>query len=154
MTTGEQPEWNPDDLDVEPGVESDPHDAHDVEPDANPVRARAKRLAVWGAVTLWIVSPLFIGAFITTAVHVADHGGAHGLAMVGFVVWAFACFVVMSLGFLMLMGGVYLWWRSRNPVPLTARGPADERRAAVLRELQEELRAQDVQPGADDSARP
>lgn len=144
MTTGEQPEQRPDDLDVEP----------DLEPDADPVRARAKRLAVWGAVTLWIVSPLFIGAFITAAVHVADHGGAHGLAMVGFVVWAFACFVVMSLGFLMLMGGVYLWWRSRNPARSVVRRPVDERRAVVLREPHEELQARDAQPGVDDSARP
>lgn len=118
--------------------------------DAVPLQ-RARRLALYGAVTLWLVSPLLIGAWVTTAVHLADGGPVGSITYAAMAAGAIVCLLVLGFGFACVMGGVYLWWRSRNPrrMPPTRDAARAARRAVVLREVQEGLRASGEATAAD-----
>lgn len=102
---------------------------------------RAKRMAVIGAVLLWIVSPILIGGLITVLVRMQGrHVGA--LAYAGVLIWALAALVVLLVGFAYLLAGVFFWWRAHHPHTQVVRtaSPTDrEDRAQLLRELRTEL---------------
>lgn len=132
------------------------------------ILARARRLAVWGCLLLFVVSPLMLGAWITVAVRLADGGSTGAGTYALMVVWALVCLVALLFGFALFLGGVYLWWRSRNPRAVVRTTSDSDRRTTLLKELQEELRVQragdSVEPAdhsmadpaqrADDSAQP
>lgn len=106
--------------------------------------ARGKRLAIIGAVLMWVVSPVLIGGLITVTVRSANSSGGKlgGLAMAGVIVWAAVCLVVLVVAFAFMMGGVFLWWRSHNPGPIATkrRAPrAASSRGQTLHELRSEL---------------
>lgn len=106
--------------------------------------ARAKRLGIIGAVVLWVVCPLAIGGFVRVGVALADHNKGHGVSgwiIALLVVWGALCFVLLILGFACLLGGVFLWWRSRNPKRpvVTTTSEREAAKAEILQQMRADL---------------
>ena len=94
----------------------------------NPYLRRPRTVALWGALTLWVIFPIVAGGFVLVAQKIVASNHQSVVTMMLMALWAIFALILLFLGFAWILIAVFTWWREHQGKPVMRYEASPERR--------------------------